>query len=228
MLRSPSPGAALLVGIGLILIVATLPPVRAMTVLVGTVAAFSLNECFRSRLGALTKILVPFALLTSAVAFGRIAGGADIELTIEEHLGRFSFLASVISAAMLFAAFIRPWDALAIADGCKLPRGLGYILVSLYPLSSRVRELGKRQLALLDLKGVERRSFPGRVLTYRRLISPIFSTTLSQQMIHARSLFQRGFFERLAITRFPRFTPDDASWCGILLAMLILSLLVFR
>lgn len=225
MLRSPSPVAALILGVCLVVIAAALPSMRALAVLVGAIAALSLNESFRSRVPTLLKVLLPFALLMFLVALGRIIGGADIGLTVDEHLARFPFVGSVVTASTLFAACVRPWDALAIADRCRLPRTFSYVLVCLYPLSSHVRELGQRQLALLDLKGIDRKSIHGRALAYRRLVSPLFSSALSQQVVNARSLYLRGFFRSTPVARLPRLVGDDAVWTVLLLVVLLLSLL---
>lgn len=227
MLRSPSPVAALLLGASLVIFVTVLPPMPALTLLAGGIATLSLNAGFRMRVPIMLKALLPFALLMSLVALGRIigGGGADVRLTVDEYLVRFPFVGAVLTTATLLAVCIRPWDALAIADLCRLPRTLTYVLVSLYPLSSHIRELGQRQLVLLDLKGVDRRSFTGRIFAYRRLISPLFSSVLTQQVIHARSLSLRGFFRSKADGYLPPLVGSDIIWGLLLLLVLILSLL---
>ncbi len=225
MLHSPSPVAALLLGVGLVVLGTALPPMRALMLLAVVIAALSLDSNFRIRVPLLLKILLPFALLMSLVAFGRIIGGADIAFIVSEYLARFPFVGAVVTATTLFAAYVRPWHALAIADACRLPRSLTYVLVSLYPLSSHIRELGQRQLILLDLKGVDRKSLTGRLLAYRRLVSPLFSSTLSQQVIHARSLWLRGFFQLTPVVSLPRLVSSDAIWGLLLLVVFFFSLI---
>jgi hypothetical protein len=223
MLHKPSPVAALILGIVLVVLVPILPPIPAIKILTGAIIVFSLTDDFRKRVPLLLKVLFPFVFLMSLVALGRIIGGADIERTVEEYLSRFPFVATVVTAATLFAVCVRPWHALAIADVCRLPRKLTYILVSLFPLSSHVRDLGTRQLALLDLKGIDRKTIVGRVLAYRRLVSPLFSSVLSQQVVHAHSLSFRGFFRYKKSLTPPRLNNADAIWALLLLGVIILS-----
>jgi len=226
MLPNPSPITALILGIGLIVFAIILPPAAAFKILAGAIAIFSLNNEFRMRVPLLLKVLFPFAFLMSLVALGRIIGGSDTLRTIGEYLARFPFVTAVLTAATLFSVCIRPWHALAIADACRLPRKITYVLVSLYPLSSRVRELGKRQLALLDLKGMDRKTIVGRALAYRRIVSPLFSSVLSQQVIHAHSLSFRGFFRLKKGMALPRFNRIDTIWVILLLMVIILSTLI--
>ena len=147
----------------------------------------------------------------------------DASQVADEYLTRFQFVAAVLVAATLLAAFIEPLHVLAIGDSLGLPRSLTYVLVSLYSLSSSVRELGRRQLALLDLKGVDRVSLSGRLLTYRRLVMPLFAVALSRQVVHARSLSVRGFFRTAPDATLPRLEKSDAVWALLFVAVLTLS-----
>ena len=223
MLRNPSPISALIFGVGLVFFAIILPPAPALKILAGAITVFSLNAEFRMRVPLLLKVLLPFALLMSLVAAGRIIGGSNIWCTIGEYLSRFPFVVAVVTASTIFAVCVRPWHALAIADACRLPRKITYVLVSLYPLSSHVRELGRRQLALLDLKGIDRKTLAGRALAYRRLVSPLFSSTLSRQVVHAHSLSFRGFFRIKKGMLPPRLNGADAIWALLLLAVIIFT-----
>ena len=223
MLPSPSPVAAILLGFGVVVMSLILPSSTAFLVLGGIVVVLCMDPGYRVRMPLLLKVLLPFAVLISLVAAGRIMGGFDASEAADEYLARFQFVVAVVVAATLLAATIEPLHVLAIGDSLGFPRSLTYVLVSLYSLSSSVRELGRRQLALLDLKGVDRGSFYGRLLTYRRLVMPLFAVALSRQVVHARSLSDRGFFRAVPDASVPQLAKADAVWGLLFVAVLTIG-----
>ncbi len=223
MLPSPSPVAAILLGLGIVAMSVAVPSSTAFPVLGGVVVMLCLNSGYRVRVPLLLKVLLPFALLMSLVAVGRIVGGFDASQVADEYLVRFQFVVAVVVATTLFTVSIEPLHVLAVGDSLGFPRSLTYVLVSLYSLSSSVRELGSRQLALLDLKGVDRVSLSGRLLTYRRLVLPLFAVALSRQVLHARSLSGRGFFQAVDHSSVPPLVKADAVWGLLFVAVLIIG-----
>jgi energy-coupling factor transporter transmembrane protein EcfT len=129
-------------------------------------------------------------------------------------------LALAVSSAVLLVAIGRPDETLAAFDRLWVPRSVSYAFISLQIFLPQIRKHGARQLALLRIKGGAKSGAFSIVVKYRRIVSPLLVVSLSRQLVHAKSLERRGFFENqsgLIVNPRPLLANKSIISAGLLL-----------
>jgi energy-coupling factor transporter transmembrane protein EcfT len=143
----------------------------------------------------LLRFFVVWLAFYVAVAAGRAWAGTQLSVLILDGVGSLG-LALGVAGAVLLIVTSDPAELLQGLDRAHLPREFSYAVLSLVGLLPHVRTVGKRQLALLRLKGIGTGSIVQRLRAYPRIVAPLFGQLLQRQVTHARSLTVRGFFLR--------------------------------
>jgi len=140
------------------------------------------------------RFLTLWLCLYLLVATGRYISGASLRSLVVQGSGSLG-LALGVSFSVLLVVTGPPAETLQAFERLRVPRGFAYALLSVLRLLPEIKDVGSRQIALLELKGIAGRGFRGRCVAYGRIIGPLLVLLLERQSTHARSLEARGFFE---------------------------------
>ena len=160
------------------------------------------------------------------VASGRIAGGALWKNVLLDGINTFSLLLTILIILTLLIVCVRREDILLLMDHLKLPRVVSYVLLSVLALISTVKEMGQKQIALLQVKGLVGNTFAAKIGAYWRIVGPLFATLLTHQLIHARSLTFRGFFNKPSLQKDALLKINAMEW--LIFVLLILNFLLWK
>jgi energy-coupling factor transporter transmembrane protein EcfT len=193
-------------------------PLRLGASLAGCALAMAvLRARFAPLLARLVAVWLGFYAL---VGVARWWGGAPVPLLLQQGAANLG-LALGVSCALLLVLTARPAEVLAGLDRLRVPRDASYVALSVVRLLPQVAAVGARQMALLELKGIGRRTLAQRLSAYRRIAGPLFAILSAQQLAHTRGLAARGFFGP------PPVVAQAASLLGargrVLVALLLLN-----
>jgi hypothetical protein len=181
----------------------------ALRLPVGLVGSVAAAFTYREHIG---RILARFAgiwlAFFAAVGAGRAWAGTGWEVLATDGAASLG-LALGVAAAMLVIVTGPPHVLLRALDRLHIPRSATYTVLAVLRLLPQMASLGKRQLALLRLKGIGAGGPVQRMRAYPRVVAPLFALLLHQQLIHTRSLVVRGFF-----TRIPPGPRSDSEGAG--------------
>lgn len=152
------------------------------------------SSVFRAHLGSLARLTVAWVFFLLLVGSGRVIGGTSPGVVWAGSVGRLAFFLVIVFLTTLAYLFFKPQDYLTTFDTMRIPREASYIFLSVITLIEYVRNMGRRQLHLLTIKGLGPKGISERISAYYRLLVPLFIVLLSRQLVHSRSMDFRGFF----------------------------------
>jgi hypothetical protein len=176
----------------------------------------------------LAKLTLAWAFFLFLVGSGRVIGGGSAEVVWAESVGRLKFFLVTMFLTTLAYLYFKPQDYLRSFDTTRIPREGSYIFLSVITVIKYVRNLGRRQLHLLTIKGLGPYGITKRVSAYYRILAPLFAVLLTRQLVHSRSMFYRGFFARKleAPPRNLKLQAGETFWITVAFLNFGLSLLI--
>jgi energy-coupling factor transporter transmembrane protein EcfT len=226
MMSEPTPKVALALQLQFILSYFLIPIPIFFFFLLTNIALLLFSSIFRRRIAFLFKIVVTWIVFLFIVGLGRVVGGSPVSRVWLESLQRFEFIFTVMFLITLAYLYIKPPDFLKLFDRMKIPRAVSYVFLSVLTVIDYVASTGSRQLHLLKIKGLGPSGFTNRIKVYYRVVGPLFSTLFNRQMVHARSMYYRGFFDNSSRLEYgiAPVTRAEIRWVTLIIFNFFVSL----